>query len=141
MLGLSIGYTGAAASRSAAAHYSQEQVTNPTQSSAQKQKDMSECYELAKKRTGFDPGALGLSEYLLRNNSRPAQSAVEALKQAGSADASAPAPAISSRGPSAADDKQNQQNMDAFRAANDACLQARGYAKPPATETEPAPKK
>jgi hypothetical protein len=104
-------------------------------SSAQKNKDLLECYELARAKTGIDPKALGLTRTLPNGDAKPAKSTSEALTQAarGAESRSARVPAEQ-----AADKNQNQGKLDMFNAANQACMQARGYsANAPRTHASP----
>jgi hypothetical protein len=138
-----------------------QQAGNPdvtpknNQSAEQQQEDISECYSIAKARTGVDPSALGKSG-LMKIPGTPtgkegptqepdssasaadaAASAVQKRAPASAAASSAEAsPQSAGHGTAAA---AKDQKLDAFKLANGACLQARGYlVKQPATGAMPA---
>jgi hypothetical protein len=130
-----------------------QQAGNPdvtpknNQSAEQQKKDISECYSIAQSRTGVDPSALGKSG-LIKSPGTPtatesptqeadsSASAAEAAASAAQKSAeTAPSQSSGQGAAAAAKDKQ----LDAFRMANGACLQARGYlVKQPATGATPA---
>lgn len=110
----------ASAGQPAQASSEQPSVTpQQGQTADQQKKDLAECYDIAKAKTGIDPAALiskkipGLSE---------AASATQA-GAAGGNQSTAP-PAASGQAPASAD---KQAKLDKFQIANQACLKARGY--------------
>lgn len=111
------------------------------QTAEEQKKDLAECYEIAKAKTGIDPSMLsGLSKKV------PGASGAESATQAGAAAAAGAAtgatqpaaPAESGQAQAAA---SNEAKLNKFEMANQACLKARGYlvksqapAATPATE-------
>jgi hypothetical protein len=96
------------------------------QSAAQQQKDLAECYEIAKAETGVD--LRGLGEVAPGKFDIPGMSS-----GAGKADASAAQAATPAKGASGTEKKAM---FDKFQLANQGCMQARGYLvkKPPAPQ-------
>lgn len=111
------------------------------QTAAEQKQDMSECYDIAKAKTGIDPSALvGLSKKT--PGAGEAASATEAASAAagaagagtGSQPAAAPQPESGQ-----AQNSANKAKLDKFEMANQACLKARGYlVKGQAPATAPA---
>jgi hypothetical protein len=101
------------------------------QSAAQQQKDLSECYNIAKEKTGIDPQMLG---NLMPGNSSGAaagQAGAQAPAQSGQNSAGgvmgAAAGAMGQSAPSAGAKGTKASKINTFQMANQGCLQARGY--------------
>jgi hypothetical protein len=104
------------------------------QTAEEQKKDLAECYDIAKAKTGIDPSAL---------LSKKVPGLGEAAAAAGAAGA---APGGAGQGESAqppaggqAQGADKQAKLDKFQIANQACLKARGYlVKGQAPATAPA---
>jgi hypothetical protein len=105
-------------------------TTEKQQPAAQENNDVSECYEVAKSRTGIDPNVFGQSGPTANGKTKPPQTASEALMQAGNASKS-----VATQ--TSTDESPNQNEVAIFNAANLACLQARGYPQGPAALAKP----
>lgn len=110
------------------------------QSAADQQKDLRECFDIAKSRTGVDPSTLSAAASKIpgagaapSTDANPADSA--AGKQVGSATGMAREATGSAAGAAPSSDVASK--MSTFDAANKACLQARGYVVKGATGTMP----
>ncbi len=86
------------------------------QSPEDQQKDIAECYEIAKTRTGIDPAELNQAD-----KSNASDSSKTAQNVPAEADSAASAAA------DRAANTPKEQPIDTFRRANEACLKARGY--------------
>jgi hypothetical protein len=124
-----------------AAQVSASQVTaQHGQTEAQKQKDLQECYNIAKAKTGVDPQALmGIAGGSAGTSSSPQA----ATSGATSGIESAVGSAASGQGAEAAKSSaasNAKTKLDLFGVANQGCVEARGYlVKAPAASTAPAP--
>lgn len=101
------------------------------QSAEEQQRDISECYEIAKSRTGINPEDLTASA---------ATEAPSNPRSAGTSTATSTPPEADSKASAEANRAANQsssgnQQLDTFRAANEACLRARGYVVHSSKET------
>jgi hypothetical protein len=113
------------------------------QTAEEQKKDMSECYDIAKAKTGIDPSTLlGMSKKV------PGVGEAGSATQAGAAAAAGAAGAATGANqPAAAPQPESGQaqssaskaKLDKFEIANQACLKARGYlVKGQAPATAPA---
>ena len=101
------------------------------QTAAEQKKDLTECYDIAKAKTGIDPSAL-----LSKKVSGLGDAAASAAAATGAANQGA---AQSSAGEPAKGAADKQAKLDKFQIANQACLKARGYlVKGEAPATAPA---
>ena len=116
------------------------------QTAEEQKKDISECYDIAKAKTGIDPSALlskkGLGEAASATQAAGASAAGAAGAATGASNQGAAQPSESAQAEGAAG---KQAKLDKFQVANQACLKARGYlikgqapATAPATE-QPKP--
>ncbi|MCI0348852.1 MAG: hypothetical protein L0Z53_05445 [Acidobacteriales bacterium] len=110
------------------------------QSAEQQKKDVSECYNITKEKTGIDPSVLlskkvpGLSEA-----GAATQDAASAAAAAAGGAPGASQPSVPAEGAPAADAEGKEAKLNKFQLANQACLQARGYlVKGQAPATAPA---
>jgi|SRR4051812_41896845 hypothetical protein len=123
---------------------SKPQVTaQQGQTAEQQKKDLQECYEVAKGRTGIDPQAL--TGLVVKSKSAPGGTTAQTSdavaspeetaasmtqKEVGQPEKGAPANAAAddpASAPSSAANINGNAKMDLFGAADQACLQARGY--------------
>lgn len=120
------------AGQGAEASSAQPSVTPQKGQTAEEQKkDLAECYDIAKAKTGIDPSAL-LSKKVPGLN----DAAADAAAASGAANQGGAQPPAGGQAQGAAD---KQAKLDKFQIANQACLKARGYlVKDQAPATAPA---
>jgi hypothetical protein len=106
-----------------------------SQSAEEQQKDLSECYEIAKARTGINPSALNGAAPAKPPNAKETQSSDTSKASSPAETAAGTAqnvpPEADSAASAAADhsasNARKEEPVDTFRKANEACLRARGY--------------
>src|SRR5262245_10908911 len=93
------------------------------QTAEQQKKDLAECYDIAKAKTGIDPSAL-LSKKVPGLSDAASAAGAAGAAPGGASQGGAAQPSSGGQAQGAAD---KQAKLDKFQIANQACLKARGY--------------